>query len=75
LALKNLSRNLLLKVSLGLVEQGLTAISLAGEGWHQISSLKSHVKLEVSDVLAEIFPFGGGIGLGLRLEHQDDFPL
>lgn len=50
-----LTGNDFLQIRLGLMEELLPAIDLVAQGRNQITSLQRHVKLEVSDVLAEIF--------------------
>jgi hypothetical protein len=54
-ALQLLPRHQLLKIRLGLVQHGLTAVALAADGRHQIPGLECHVQLQVSHIFRKIF--------------------
>jgi hypothetical protein len=50
-----LSRNQLLKISLGIMQHLFPAIRGLSQGWNQIPCLQSHVQLKMRNIFAEVF--------------------
>jgi hypothetical protein len=72
--LNSLPRNKLLKMSLRLMQQLLTAIYCLGQCGHKITSLERHVKLEMGNILAKIFT-AGRVGDVINVQSQSVLPL